>query len=762
MTEPPPDENDALLAFRYGDSTTSVASQANNPSDESVTSGSATERAQSSDQNAPGSISGGLTTRGTPVPVHRSQPQTPRMSQSSRPSPHQHHPSQVQQQSQPQSQSQLHQQLPQQLSSQPLPIQQEHKHHIQQIPTQAQQLPQQHLQRQTQHHQLPPPPLPRDQSQLQPIRVPQPSNLYNRQYPSSSSSSQQSQSQSHSQLQQQSQPQSQGQSSGHTEDTSSYSFPSYSIPLSPPPQHRQQQPVQSSSYYGRAAPSVLSPPLQTQSRTFETQYQSQQQLQAQTQPQSSQSQQHYPLPSPPLAMSRLPQTQLLPPGTQMHSASSGGSSGMPSGLPSSLLSGLPSGFAPNLSTALPSALQPPGGPFSYTPTFASTTPVRNPRSDPRSSGGPSRRRRTSSKRSLEEAILESAAPTNININIPTDMGYGGGSSRYSGGYGSSGSRAFRQIGLLRPVEAPDESEFGNPFGVASLRSGDTFTLPLNVAEPPLSSAIPPNPNALQPDQRPRPKKKSKYTQEQDNIILEMKRAGKSWPEIAEAAECTDHLAARNRYQVLIGQQGGGAVVWDAQDIASMKGLLEEGEKVKWEHVASELTRMRSKSITAEQVRAKIRQLFDQSPDFFGIVIDQNIMPFASAGGALPGLPLPTFHHSQQVSAAPPPPPPPLGYTLQTQQQPSHQYQGQSQSQQYQQQLPSQSGSSSLSMPYSTQQHLGIQHESVPFPSDPSSRYGGGYGGSSSSSQDPGSHDLYPPSTGQSGYGGPSEYMPTRR
>lgn len=233
-----------------------------------------------------------------------------------------------------------------------------------------------------------------------------------------------------------------------------------------------------------------------------------------------------------------------------------------------------------------------------------------------------RRRRTGSKRSIEEVILESTVPTNI----PPPQ--------------QSLHRTGPAIGLLTGVATA-------PGGLASpsAMGGAGPTLPLTLPEPPLSMAIPANPNALQSDPQPRPKKKSKYSAEQDQIILQLKKEGKSWSEIAEKAKCGNSLAARNRYQVLIGQQGGGAVVWEAEDAMGLKSLLEEGEKAKWDYIASELSRLRSKNITAHACQSKIKELFDADPSRFGVVIGANAMaPFGpgSYGAQPPPTPMGSY------------------------------------------------------------------------------------------------------------------------
>lgn len=147
------------------------------------------------------------------------------------------------------------------------------------------------------------------------------------------------------------------------------------------------------------------------------------------------------------------------------------------------------------------------------------------------------------------------------------------------------------------------------------------TLPLTLATPPLATAPATNPHALRADPVPaRPKKKSKYSAAQDAVILRMKKEGRSWTEISEAARCGNSIAARNRYQVLIGQQGGAAVVWEEQDAATLKAWLDEGEKTKWAYIANELGRARNKRVTPVACWLKVRELFLNDPGSFGIVI----------------------------------------------------------------------------------------------------------------------------------------------
>lgn len=122
----------------------------------------------------------------------------------------------------------------------------------------------------------------------------------------------------------------------------------------------------------------------------------------------------------------------------------------------------------------------------------------------------------------------------------------------------------------------------------------------------------------------------------------MKKEGRPWTEICEAAKCGNSIAARNRYQVLIGQQGGGAVVWEAEDTASLKKMLEDGEKAKWNYIANELSRVRNKKATPLACQKKIKELFDHNPAFFGIILNSPMHPppygppYSTPSSAIPG------------------------------------------------------------------------------------------------------------------------------
>lgn len=234
----------------------------------------------------------------------------------------------------------------------------------------------------------------------------------------------------------------------------------------------------------------------------------------------------------------------------------------------------------------------------YAPSLPSTVPVHAEGTKPR------RRRGTTSKRSLEEQIIDSNIPTATSIGqIPPQ-------------------RSGISVGLLSMplVNGMGSSQMAGP------------TLPLSLPEPPLATATPSNPAALKGESVSRPKKKSKYTAAQDNLILRLKKDGRSWHEISETAKCGNSIAARNRYQVLIGQQGGGAVIWDSEDSARLKEMLEDGERTKWRFIANELSRMRSKKASAEACQRKIKELFEENPASFGIILNPPMATMPQFGG----------------------------------------------------------------------------------------------------------------------------------
>ena len=162
--------------------------------------------------------------------------------------------------------------------------------------------------------------------------------------------------------------------------------------------------------------------------------------------------------------------------------------------------------------------------------------------------------------------------------------------------------------------APDEDGYSNLDD-----EGTIITLPIQMCEPPLKKIVPAYPQALEGDPEPRTRKQSKYTAEQDKLILKLKDEGKSWADIAAEVNCHNQLAARNRYQVLIGQQGGGTFFWTSEDCDAFQSLLDEGERAKWLFIAQELSKKSNRKFTIDMVHYKICELFSQTPEMFNIL-----------------------------------------------------------------------------------------------------------------------------------------------
>lgn len=135
-------------------------------------------------------------------------------------------------------------------------------------------------------------------------------------------------------------------------------------------------------------------------------------------------------------------------------------------------------------------------------------------------------------------------------------------------------------------------------------------------EPPLAFAAP-RKEALNFPQR-RIKRKSKYTKEQDQQIINLKRQGNSWEDIAEIIKVGSALAVRNRYQVLIGQQGGAITTWHQNEVVALQRLLDDGENEKWRFIAKEMRRNTGKEFTDLQCQTMIKSLFWSNPSTFGI------------------------------------------------------------------------------------------------------------------------------------------------
>lgn len=136
--------------------------------------------------------------------------------------------------------------------------------------------------------------------------------------------------------------------------------------------------------------------------------------------------------------------------------------------------------------------------------------------------------------------------------------------------------------------------------------------------PPLSKA-PTRPDVMVMGSQRRPKRKSKFTKLQDSMIIRLKKEGRLWVEIADMAGVGSYLAARNRYQVIVGQQGNNnSLSWTAEDRRQLQLLLDVVELEKWRYVALELFKATGKNYTLHEVREFTRQMLWQNPSSMGV------------------------------------------------------------------------------------------------------------------------------------------------
>lgn len=136
--------------------------------------------------------------------------------------------------------------------------------------------------------------------------------------------------------------------------------------------------------------------------------------------------------------------------------------------------------------------------------------------------------------------------------------------------------------------------------------------------PPLSQA-PIRPEISYSLQQKRAKRKSKFSKVQDDLIVTLKKKGKSWVEIAEISGVGSYLAARNRYQVIVGQQGNNnSSSWNEEDKVHLQNVLDAGELEKWRFIALELNKATNKNFTALECREISRMLFWSDPGSFGV------------------------------------------------------------------------------------------------------------------------------------------------
>lgn len=128
----------------------------------------------------------------------------------------------------------------------------------------------------------------------------------------------------------------------------------------------------------------------------------------------------------------------------------------------------------------------------------------------------------------------------------------------------------------------------------------------------------PNKSAFIPEKPKRSRRKSKFTPEQDKLIVQLKSENKSWVEIAEIAKVESYLTARNRYQVLIGQQGSSSHDFTEQDLFTLKEIVDEAEIEKMKHLSKEFRKCTGKLCTYKQVRELIRYMFWKDPEQFDV------------------------------------------------------------------------------------------------------------------------------------------------
>ncbi|ODV92788.1 hypothetical protein CANCADRAFT_30835 [Tortispora caseinolytica NRRL Y-17796] len=107
---------------------------------------------------------------------------------------------------------------------------------------------------------------------------------------------------------------------------------------------------------------------------------------------------------------------------------------------------------------------------------------------------------------------------------------------------------------------------------------------------------------------------SKYTIEQDAVILRMRLEGSSWADIAAELNMQNPNSARNRFQVLIGQQGQVAMKWGKNDESLLKRLLIDGERAKWIHIAIHLSKKTNKSFSPIACQKKFKELFEATQE----------------------------------------------------------------------------------------------------------------------------------------------------
>ncbi|KAG5356781.1 hypothetical protein CKK34_6160 [Yarrowia sp. E02] len=102
--------------------------------------------------------------------------------------------------------------------------------------------------------------------------------------------------------------------------------------------------------------------------------------------------------------------------------------------------------------------------------------------------------------------------------------------------------------------------------------------------------------------------RSKFTQEQDRLILSMKQENKTWQEIKEMVKGETPHNIQRRYEVLMAQRNGN-LIWEQDDLDALVDLLEAAERHKWKHISSELSRKLDKKVTPLACQKKFKEMF---------------------------------------------------------------------------------------------------------------------------------------------------------
>lgn len=189
----------------------------------------------------------------------------------------------------------------------------------------------------------------------------------------------------------------------------------------------------------------------------------------------------------------------------------------------------------------------------------------------------------------------------------------------------------QMTGQMAPQVSGQSTQIGNSMGMAmSGISQQTYRNPPSQKQlierlqellpvPPLIKACT-RPDVTLSNTHKRTKRKSKFSKRQDEMIVRLKKEGRPWVEIAEMVGVGSYLAARNRYQVIVGQQGNNnSLSWTAEDRDELQKLLDSAELDKWRYIAMELSKATGKNYTAEECRDHARQMFWQNPAAMGVL-----------------------------------------------------------------------------------------------------------------------------------------------